>query len=94
MKKKVKNLTISAFIVFALIPRLSAQKIEDKSHNTIGYITDSGTVKGRSHNTIGYITDNGTVKGRSHNTIGYITDNGTVKADPTIQSGISQIAEQ
>ena len=72
MKKILMLLLASLFLMTGIEAR--AQRIENGSHSTIGYINSDGRVENGSHSTIGYIS-NGRVENGSHSTIGYYPSN-------------------
>ena len=67
MKKFLLLTLASLFLVTGIEAR--AQRIENGSHSTIGYLSGNRVENG-SHSTIGYIS-NGRVENGSHSTIGY-----------------------
>ena len=52
MKKTLFLLLASLFVLTGIEAR--AQRIENSSHSTIGYIQSNGRVENSSHSTIGY----------------------------------------
>ena len=48
-----------------------AQRMQNGSYSTVGYIRSDGTVQDRSYTTIGHIRSDGTVQDRSYTTIGH-----------------------
>ena len=68
MKKTLFLIITSLLLLVGVEAR--AQRIENGSHSTIGYINTNGRVENGSHSTIGYIS-NGRVENGSHSTIGY-----------------------
>lgn len=74
------------FLLFAAAALLSAddvfaQRLQNGSYSTVGYIKSDGTVQDGSYRTIGHIKSDGTVQDGSYRTIGH------VKSDGTIQDG-------
>ncbi len=67
MKKFLLLTLASLFLLTGIEAR--AQRIENGSHSTIGYLSGNRVENG-SHSTIGYIS-NGRVENGSHSTIGY-----------------------
>ena len=51
-----------------------AQRMQDGSYRTVGYIKSDGTVQDGSYRTIGYVKKDGTVQDASYRTIGYARD--------------------
>ena len=68
MKKVIYLLLASLFLLTGIEAR--AQRIENSSHSTIGYIQGDGRVENSSHSTIGYFSDS-RFENSSHSTIGY-----------------------
>ena len=56
-----------------------AQRLQDGSYSTVGYIKSDGTVQDGSYRTIGHIKSDGTVQDGSYRTIGHIRSDGTVQ---------------
>ncbi len=75
----MKKILFAFFVSILLIGGVSAQRIENGSRSTIGYISASGTVENGSRSTIGYINDNGSIENGSRSTIGYIDSSGKVE---------------
>ncbi len=67
----MKQISVLLALIFALTAAVAAQRIEDGSRRTIGYIESSGRVENGSRSTIGYINSNGRIENGSRSTIGY-----------------------
>ena len=48
-----------------------AQRIQDASFRTVGYIKNDGTVQDSSYRTIGHVKSDGTVQDSNYRTIGH-----------------------
>ena len=57
----------------------SAQRMQNGSYSTTGYIKSDGTVQDGSYRTIGHIKSDGTVQDGSYRTIGHVKSDGTVQ---------------
>ena len=51
-----------------------AQRIQDASFRTVGYIKDDGTVQDASFRTIGHVRNDGTVQDAAFRTIGHTSN--------------------
>ena len=71
--KKLVTLLAGCLLLVAAQHQASAQRLENSSHSTIGYINSDGRAENSSHSTIGYFTSSGCVENSSHSTIGYIS---------------------
>ena len=56
-----------------------AQRLQNGSYSTVGYIKSDGTVQDGSYRTVGHIKSDGTVQDGSYRTIGHIKNDGTVQ---------------
>ena len=56
-----------------------AQRLQNGSYSTVGYIKSDGTVQDGSYRTVGHIKSDGTVQDGSYRTIGHIKSDGTVQ---------------
>ena len=50
---------------------VQAQRMQDNSYRTIGYVKQDGTVQDGSYRTIGHIKRDGTVQDASYRTVGH-----------------------
>ena len=75
---KMKKLLIVIMMLFTL-GFVSAQKIQNSSYSTVGYIKSDGTIQNSSYSTIGYIKSNGTIQNSSYSTVGYVRSDGKVQ---------------
>ena len=96
MKRIFCLLTLLA--AFAACGSAFAQRLQNGSYSTVGYIKSDGTIQDGSYRTIGYIKSDGTVQDGSYRTVGHIKGDGTVqdgsyrtighvKSDGTVQDG-------
>jgi len=67
--KKILTLLLASLLLMTGI-EARAQRVENGSHSTIGYINSNGRVENGSHSTIGYFSTSRFENG-SHSTIGY-----------------------
>ena len=74
--KKILTLLLASLLLMTGI-EARAQRVENGSHSTIGYINSNGRVENGSHSTIGYFSTSRFENG-SHSTIGYFS-NGRVE---------------
>ena len=56
-----------------------AQRLQNGSYGTVGYIKSDGTVQDGSYRTIGHIKSDGTIQDGSYRTVGHIKSDGTVQ---------------
>ena len=79
--KRLFLLLFSAVLLLApaAYTTLSAQRLQDGSYSTVGYIKSDGTIQNGSYSTIGHIKSDGTVQDGSYRTIGHIKSDGTVQ---------------
>ena len=68
--KRLIALLAGCVLLFAAQYQASAQRVENSSHSTLGYIISDGRVENSSHSTVGYVS-NGRVENSSHSTLGY-----------------------
>ncbi len=78
-----KTTAIMRLVLFSLCCLLtligSAQRIENASRSTTGYINADGRIENASRSTVGYINSNGRIENASRSTIGYISYNGRIE---------------
>ena len=69
-------------IVFCLLlcaaGSVYAQRIQDGSYRTSGYIQDDGRIQDANYRTVGYLKSDGRVTDSSYRTMGYIKSDGRV----------------
>ena len=68
--KRLLFLILAAALLFSG-PGVSAQRLQNGSYSTVGYIKSDGTVQDGSYRTIGHIKSDGTVQDGSYKTIGH-----------------------
>jgi len=66
--KRILTVLLMALLTLCSV---QAQRMQDNSYRTIGYVKQDGTVQDGSYRTIGHIKRDGTVQDASYRTVGH-----------------------
>ena len=64
-------LALVVIVISCTIFSANAQRMQNGSYSTVGYVKSDGTVQDGSYRTIGHIKSDGTVQDGSYRTIGH-----------------------
>lgn len=79
-KQHHSTMRLILFATFCLLHFVgSAQRIENSSRSTTGYINADGRIENSSRSTVGYINKDGRIENSSRSTIGYINADGRIE---------------